>query len=187
MPQPRPPPRSPHWTIPVGGGFQHQVEAPRLAQQLHGLNNPPVHAPSSHDPCKGLRHKRRNRLTPESNMAEPKDSTTKERESKTAPKRTKHSPPTLESPVKENTDTFSTLDTILRKRNTVREVAESTKTNTNLLQVAVAAIHSILKDLKIRVTAAESRISRVEDCTNEHSQKFSELENMVETRKSQIT
>ncbi|KAJ1200717.1 hypothetical protein NDU88_004538 [Pleurodeles waltl] len=123
----------------------------------------------------------------ENNMAESKDSTSKDRESKTALKRMKHSPPTLESPVKEKPDTSSTLDVILRKLNTMHDLAPSTKTNTDLLQVEVAAIRSDLKELKIRVTAAESKISRVEDCTNEQSQKFSDLEKVIATLKSQIT
>ncbi|KAJ1192131.1 hypothetical protein NDU88_001443 [Pleurodeles waltl] len=66
-------------------------------------------------------------------------------------------------------------------------MAQSTKTNTDLLQVEVAAIRGDFKDLKIRVTAAESRIRRADNCANKHSRKFSELEKVVATLKSQIT
>ncbi|KAJ1144210.1 hypothetical protein NDU88_010512 [Pleurodeles waltl] len=123
----------------------------------------------------------------ESNMADSKDSSSKERESKTALKRMKHSPPMLESLVKKKTDSSLTLDVILHNLNTVHDVAQSSKTNTDLLQVEVAAIRSNLKELKIRVTIAESRISRFEECISEHSQTFSGLEKVVATLKSQIT
>ncbi|KAJ1137961.1 hypothetical protein NDU88_004354 [Pleurodeles waltl] len=82
----------------------------------------------------------------------------------------------------------TSADTILATpfKVSVNDMAQNTKTNADLLRVDVAAIRDDLKDLKLRVTAAESRISRVEDFNNSQSQKISDMKKMVATLQSQL-
>lgn len=120
-------------------------------------------------------------------MAEGTGGNIKDRDSKGNLECSKHSPPIPESPAKGSPDSASALEAILLKLNTVHDIAQSTKTNMDLLQVEMAGIRNGFKELSIRVSYTETKISNVEDYTNKQIKHIQNLERSFASLRRDLT
>ncbi|KAJ1127767.1 hypothetical protein NDU88_006160 [Pleurodeles waltl] len=108
-------------------------------------------------------------------MADTKDNGAKDKETKAKVKCSKQEPPIPESPVKDIPDS-SKLEALLKK---LHNIGQSTKTNTDLLQVEVARICNSLKDLGISILNAKNKISSTADYNNAQSKQLQGLKKSV--------
>ncbi|KAJ1142212.1 hypothetical protein NDU88_008539 [Pleurodeles waltl] len=86
-----------------------------------------------------------------------------EKDNKPHVKRSKAEPTFPDSPIKGKADINRTMDMILKKLSDVHDLAKSTKTNTDSMQLELTAIRADINIINIRVSEAEQRISDLED------------------------
>ncbi|KAJ1087731.1 hypothetical protein NDU88_000896 [Pleurodeles waltl] len=86
-----------------------------------------------------------------------------EKDNKPHGKRSKAEPTFPDSQIKSKTDINSIMDMILKKLPDVRDLAKSTKINTDSMQLELTAIRADINTINNKVFEAEQRISDLED------------------------